>query len=351
MAIWDTIWDMFLGDKEETTTTSASVPRFGKWKDMAQALQFSLSVRNADLAEKNYKRFNEVFQPYEDNVVAANNALIGPSMDLNMASIRNQKKLLGPTTDFTLANVQAQTELLPFRTQEAKDVFGFQKQHRNFVTQQMGFAGEQMGFQREQMAAKSADLSASRGISNKFFQQSLEGIDPERRAGQAVAEVEGAFKGAESELRGRFGAFGIDPSSGSFQDAIRKVTMDKARARSGAVTSARERAETESFARLGAAMGVRDKLTTQTNVPVPGANIRAPGQGISGLSETSFNTPLQNVSTPSGPSVSDPTGRGIQQGALAGAGLPGLSQSESTESTQTSKKKGGGDGIQVGVNL
>ena len=120
--------------------------------------------------------------------------------------------------------------------------------------------------------------------------------------------------------------FGIDPSSGSFKSAMRKVATDKARAKSGQTTAARERAEQESFSRLTTGMNARSGAFAQPGVP--GAQIA--------------NVPLQKTGVPGGPGFVDPA-RGAQGfGAMSGAGAQGISTITKGSTTKTS---GGDDGF------
>ena len=136
-------------------------------------------------------------------------------------------------------------------------------------------------------------------------------------------------------MRREFGRYGIDPSSPSFKSAIRKVSMDKARARSGASTSARERAETENFNRLNIAMGVR------------GGAFGAPGQSTL-LPAGGANVPLQASGVPGGPGFSNVLGASQGAGSLAGSGVGGLSNTTSGRTTTSSGTSTGGGGETAG---
>jgi len=275
-----------MGLFDDTTETSGtSIYRYtpGNYQDESQWFTNQIAQRNFDKSEMLWDRYADTYAPYENAIIEANQKLIEPNADLQLASIDSQKQLLGASTKFTLANIQSQTNLLPFREESTKNAL-------------------QLSTQQSQ--EKRADLTASRGVRDKFFQEAGVGAEAlsERRAGQAAAGVEGAFGGAERDIRRQMSQFGIDPSSGSFKSAMRKVATDKARAKSGATTAARERAEQESFSRLSAGM-----------------NARQGGFGAQAIgAEKRFDSNLQKTSVPGGPGFQAPLGASQGFGADAG---------------------------------
>jgi len=313
------LFDWFFGD-DEVTTTLVQTP--GPYSEAARALSFGIASSAAERTELMWDRFVDVYQPYEDKIIKANKELIQPSKDLALMSIQNQKRLLGPTTDFTLANIQAQMETLPLRTEAAKEAFKTTTAQSQAIRRDIGLSEE---------------------VSKQFFDEAAVsgkelGI---RRAGQAVAGVESQFKNVQNQIERQLGSFGIDPSSGAFKSAARKIALEKARARSGAVTSAKERAEQEAFNKKSIAMGIR------------GATLGLPTAGTGTLPFTSTNVPLQSVGLPSGPALSQPLSAGTAQQTAALAGLPGVMSPSGSTQTQTGGGSGFGDiaGTALGIYL
>jgi hypothetical protein len=297
------LFDFIFGGDE--VQTAAATP--GKYQEEAQFFLKGMYERNAEKAELLWDRYKDTYAPYEDAIIKENAKLVEPSGDLAMMSIAKQKELLGPTADFTLANVEREMRLMPFRE---------------------GATRATLGLTTQQAQQRQAELGLGAGVAAEFYKEAGVGVEDltKRRVGQAVAGVEGAFKGAETDIARGFSQFGIDPSSGTFKSAIRKVAMEKARAKSGAVTSARERAEQESFARKTTAMNVRAGAFAQPGVP----GAIAP------------SVPLQSVGVPSGPGFEQPLRAST---ATSGLGVTGAGTLATTTKGQRTTTTGGDSGF------
>ena len=301
----------FIFGEDETTSNLVNAP--GKYQEDAQHFALGLAQRSQVKAEELWGRYAETYAPYEDKVIKANSQLVQPSVDLQQLSIQNQKKLLGPATDFTLANIESQTKLMPFRDEATK---------------------ASLQLTTEQATRRKGELEASQGVSDKFYEEAGIGAEAltERRVGQAVAGVEGAYKGAEQNIADSFSQFGIDPSSGSFKSAIRKVAMDKARSKSGATMAAREGAERESFNRLSAGMNARAGTFAQPGVAGP----------------ITPSVPLQPTGVAAGPGMTDPVKGSTGAGSVSAYGVSGLSGINSGSTTTT---KGGDNQVGTGLGV
>lgn len=88
-----------------------------------------------------------------------------------------------------------------------------------------------------------------------YLNKATEGIDVNARRAAAAADVEHSFGNQNAQLRRQMSRFGIDPTSGMYQTGLRNLSLTKAAAKAGALTSAAERASQEQFARLSDAAG------------------------------------------------------------------------------------------------
>jgi hypothetical protein len=185
--------------------------------------------------------FENVFQPFQESLIEANQALIpGIVENSGEAMKQNLKDLMGG--DFL------------------KDAF------------------------RSQISQSGADVS-------KFAQSFSDQIDKiptaEQRVGQAVAGVEQRFGQAGVELKRMMGAKGLDVSQASQRD----LAIQKATATAGAADAAAEAARKEQLA--GAAAGVEvasgiqtsqaNMLTAQQELTQAGVGL---GQQIGGVQDT-----------------------------------------------------------------
>lgn len=115
----------------------------------------------------------------------------------------------------------------------------------------------------DQEAATQSDLWAQtlrnqnrQRLIPEFYNQALQGVDVNRRVGQATADTWQGIKGAQTNLNQNAAMMGINPASGRFQSQMRNQSLDNARALGGARTAARDKAEEENFSRLSTAMNL-----------------------------------------------------------------------------------------------
>ena len=105
-----------------------------------------------------------------------------------------------------------------------------------------------------QLTDAGQDIVSKRPVKDKFYSESLEGIDVEEAAARAAADASQAFMGAEGSMRRSTGRMGIHPNSGRFADMMNTTSMNKAKAMGFAKTNARNNAEKENYGRLSNAM-------------------------------------------------------------------------------------------------
>ena len=98
-------------------------------------------------------------------------------------------------------------------------------------------------------------INAKRPVTQEFYNQALQGVDVDRRVGQAQTDATMAFQNSGKEMRQQAALAGVNPNSGRFAGALANNSLDQAKAIGSARTSARDSAEQESFARLTTAMG------------------------------------------------------------------------------------------------
>lgn len=91
-------------------------------------------------------------------------------------------------------------------------------------------------------------------VREKFYQESLTGVDVEGRASRAGADASQSFANANSIMRRNTARMGINPTSGRFADMQNTNALNRAKTVASAQTTARTGAEQENYGRLANAM-------------------------------------------------------------------------------------------------
>lgn len=189
------------GESRTTTTIQSSGdPESQRRLAGVAERQVALSEEQMDIAKR-------LYQPYEEDIIAANRQII----PFNTQLIKEQ--------------LTSETKLTPLRTQALS----------------------------EGLKAAIADLHRSEPAKAAFMKEALEGINIGERVGKAGADVSSSFKTARESLLREGGRLGL--STERLAPALSKIKSDEALASALAKTSARTTGKAEQFARLSAAAG------------------------------------------------------------------------------------------------
>jgi hypothetical protein len=234
-----------------------------------------LAKEQAQLAREQWERYKQIYGPLEEQQVAAQRALIESSLPVQLEYLAAQRALIDPTFNLQLKQMEAQREVLDASLPSLLQDIDLYNQ--------------------------------SRDVERQFYEKSLEGVSPEKLAGQYTADVNKAFSGARDKLARDMSRYGIAPNSGRYASALSNLARSEALATAGARTKAYRDADELSWNRLGQATNVRKGLSP--SVPVG----TTPGIGL---------TPLQ-VNTLSGQSLANNAATGLSSAGSTFANLAG----------------------------
>lgn len=188
------------GGSKTTTVNQSGDPE-------AQRRLAAVAERQIAVFEDQWDMVQEVYRPFEEQMIDANMRMI----PLNEA--------------LASAQLSMETELTPLRQ-----------------------AAIEMGFEQAMV-----DLQLAAPAKEAFQKAALEGVSGEERAGIARGEVAGSFQLAREQVQREAGRLGLGAER--LIDIKGELISDEAKASALAMTQAREQADRESFARLGAAAG------------------------------------------------------------------------------------------------
>ncbi len=127
------------------------------------------------------------------------------------------------------------------------------------------------------------ELALAEPVAEKFYKESLEGVDLGKRAEEAGANVISALRSGRGAEGREMSRYGIDPGSSRFKSGLSERGIAAASMVAGARNRAIREGESENYARLGTAVGVRGRATG-----LPGIQTTQPGGGIQGGSVSSL---------------------------------------------------------------
>ncbi|MGA2331309.1 MAG: hypothetical protein ABSG75_06065 [Syntrophales bacterium] len=153
-----------------------------------------------------------------------------------------------------------------------------------------------------------------------YTNQALTGVDVNKRADEAGNEVKANMKLGEMTRRREASQYGIDPNSTAFGTAVNNAALDTSRAVAGARTGAKNAAEEENFARLGAALGKQSGAVTTVSNANPEATAAQSYSGAAATYAPLATRVLSSEKDTSGGGFADLLGKaaGIGAGALGG---------------------------------
>lgn len=188
----------------------------------------TIAEAQQQMAEGYYRYWLQSYQPMEQAQIKANMELIPSETALSLAQNEANLSLLPTQTELSQASNEAALSLLPGQTELTK-------------------AQTQYGID---------SINAKTPIMNAFYNESLNGVDVDKRANQAAADAAQAFAGSTAKASRNAARMGINPTSGRFASTLNNNSIDRAKAISSAKTNARTNAETENYNRLFSAMGL-----------------------------------------------------------------------------------------------
>lgn len=130
------------------------------------------------------------------------------------------------------------------------------KANLSLIPQQTELAKSQMGLESAQIDEQMKNIEYRSGVSEKYYDEVMNGVDIDEKVGLARADVEQAYSGAEANARRWASSLGINPASKKYGAGLMSLAKEKAAAKVGATSLARRTAEEENFARLSGAMGL-----------------------------------------------------------------------------------------------
>jgi hypothetical protein len=197
------------GSNTSTTTTT------NEYDPVASAKMAEISGRQQDIAEEQWDMYKDYFQQYE------------------IAAAETNVELLPYVSAASKATLEEQTRDIELN-QPVKDLL------------------------REQQVS---EIEQSAPIAEKFYKESLEGIDLGKRADEAGANVVSAMRSGRGSAGREMSRYGIDPGSSRFRSGLDETGVNAAQLIGGARNLATSEGEKENYARLNTALGVRGRAT------------------------------------------------------------------------------------------
>jgi len=179
------------------------------------------------MAEDYFNFWETTFKPMETEQVQANRDLIPYEKALSKEQIQSQRELIPGQTSLTQAQIDAQSQLLPGQTQALE--------------------GE--------MQSRLEGLEARGGIRDAYYNEALNGLNPEAEADRAGTDAAHAFASSNETMLRDAARMGVGPESGRFAGASRTNSIERAKQIGGARSLARFQTEKEQFNRLNSAVG------------------------------------------------------------------------------------------------
>jgi len=206
-------------------------PEIGNWmtgkQESTDALT-EIAKAQQGMAEDQWATYKEVFGPYEQAMVDANQYLLPQTTALQSAQTQAQLGLVDPR----MRAQQAQLEEGIYDLQQGRGVKDALRQQQ---INELGFLGR--------------ELEAYEPVMQQYYQQVQEGVDPLQAMATAQADIEHSYGGAMGQMGRQAQRYGMQLNPGAMQDMV----LDKSKAIGLARNQARRDAGAQSFNRLQAA--------------------------------------------------------------------------------------------------
>lgn len=125
--------------------------------------------------------------------------------------------------------------------------------NRELLPYQTGLAKLNMAAQSKDIQNRMHESELAKPVMTEFYKEALRGTDENAAVNEARADVAGAFKEQEGQLRREAGRMGLNPNSNKFATGMGAKGLNQARATASAMTGARQNARTENFNKLASA--------------------------------------------------------------------------------------------------
>ena len=140
--------------------------------------------------------------------------------------VEANQQLLKPRTDLELAQIEAEKDLIPIQTE----------------------------YQSTLLQDKTAGIQARAPLRTALYNEAMDAGNIGRRVSQAQADVQHAFDNTQGQFERKMFTSGISPNDSSYAMAINARNLNKAKAIAGARSLARDKAKDERFNRLRTAL-------------------------------------------------------------------------------------------------
>jgi len=194
-----------MGKSPKTTTTTNT------YDPVASAKMSEIADRQQVIAEEQWTMYKDYFQEYEISAAKTNQELLPYISAASKATLEEQ------TRDLEL-------------NRPAKDLL------------------------RDQQMK---ELEMAAPVAEKFYKESLDGVDLGKRADEAGANVISALRSGDKSAGREMSRYGIDPGSSRFNRGMSETGTTAAGMIAGARNQAKTQGEQENYGRLGMALGVR----------------------------------------------------------------------------------------------
>jgi hypothetical protein len=225
------------GGSQTSSTTQQTID------PAAAARMATVTERQQAMAEEQWSLAKQIYQPYEEQMVASNQALLAPNQQLMAA------QLAEGTRDIQM-------------DQPLKDLL------------------------REQ---KMGELTESAPLVSKFYEEAGKGVDVGARKAQAEADVVSEYANVPESVRRELSRTGTALTGARHENMLKSIALDRARAIAGARGTAGRAAETEGFAKLATAMQARSGVSpTMSTTPTDAT-------GVLNVGNYALNSPLSSA--------------------------------------------------------
>ncbi len=257
-----------------------------------------------DAAGETAKERWDLIKPLEEARVGREMELLEGSKGLDDKAIANQDRQL----DLNSLVLDMQEELFPLQKDFATELATFQNE---VLPQQKELYQKGLDVQDKALGTTIKDIDQYekyRGVEDKFYQESMEGIDPTQEANKSQTDIANAFAGSMEAANRELARMGKGPDGGQYEGRTTDIAIERAKAIGAGRTNARSYAEDVNYNRLAGATNARQRLAPAKTGAVAMPNATTPN--------------VTNVSTPKTGQVNggNPTGTFVNLGNAAANG-------------------------------
>ena len=172
---------------------------------------------------------------------------------LKKAQLQAETGLVPEQTGLISAQIGSQMQLLPHQTNLAQKQIG---QQLKLMPHQTKHDIAQYGYGAARAGALQELLPEQLATQQQFLQSARQGVDANRWASQAAADVAQGFSQARGSMQREAGRMGLQPGSERMMHGLSNLGKQEALSTASAQTHARREADDMSFSRLQAGAGL-----------------------------------------------------------------------------------------------